>query len=275
MLPTPTDPERAMLAVGSAQRPLAYTDEGPRDAPIAAVMVHGAPGSVRDFRYVAPPVCAGGVRVVRLDLPGFGRSPRWGPEDVQTRTRAACVVDAVEALGLERVVVVGHSLGGAVAIAAAERAPERVAGVALICSVGLRPHRASLPRNPIPSAIIRWALARRGVMQRLTAPLVRRIFVLGGFSSRLTYAAMAQTFACADALDFEQHAARVRRMVAPALVAWADDDPLIEPEIARALADACPPGRRLGFADGGHNPQKPHAQVIGESIAAWALELAA
>ncbi|MBR2961496.1 MAG: alpha/beta hydrolase [Alistipes sp.] len=73
------------------------------------------------------------VRVVTLDLPGHGISEVKG--DVHTMDYLAdTVVAMLDALNIERAVLVGHSMGGYVALAAAERHPERLAGLVLLSS---------------------------------------------------------------------------------------------------------------------------------------------
>jgi len=66
----PHDPEPQSLGVHSL--PVTHTDEGTR--PPAIVLVHGLPGSVRDFRWLGAALreLAPEARVVRLDMPGFG-----------------------------------------------------------------------------------------------------------------------------------------------------------------------------------------------------------
>ena len=74
-----------------------------------------------------------GLRVVALDRPGYGAS-RQGAGGFGDNARA--VVTELDALGIERAVLVGHSYGGGVAMAAAQLAPERVKALVLLASVG-------------------------------------------------------------------------------------------------------------------------------------------
>ncbi len=94
------------------------------------------PGWCCDGRAVAPLVDRLGARhtVLLVDLPGHGGSPgpsRVGRSDVTVAAMADAVLGAIEATGLGGAVVVGHSLGGLVALAAAAR-PDRVAASVLL-----------------------------------------------------------------------------------------------------------------------------------------------
>jgi len=74
-------------------------------------------------------------RVVALDLPAHGQSDAWHPpSDVSVAMYADAVGTVCRALGIERAVLVGHSMGGQIALDAAARWPERVAGVFVVAS---------------------------------------------------------------------------------------------------------------------------------------------
>jgi pimeloyl-ACP methyl ester carboxylesterase len=71
--------------------------------------------------------------VVALDLPGHGQSDRWHPpSEVNVALYRDAVGTVCKTLGIERAILVGHSLGSLVAVAAAAAWPERVAGVVLV-----------------------------------------------------------------------------------------------------------------------------------------------
>lgn len=73
-----------------------------------------------------------GRRAVALDVRGHGRSDPPGNRDYAIPSLAADVWAVADALGLERAVLVGHSMGGTVAIAAAAARPERTVGLLLV-----------------------------------------------------------------------------------------------------------------------------------------------
>jgi pimeloyl-ACP methyl ester carboxylesterase len=96
------------------------------------VLLHGQPGSGADWRQVAdrlPP----GLQVMAPDRPGYGAS-RQAAGGFGYNARA--VVAELDARGIERAVLVGHSYGGGVALAVARLAPERAEALVLLASVG-------------------------------------------------------------------------------------------------------------------------------------------
>jgi pimeloyl-ACP methyl ester carboxylesterase len=96
------------------------------------VLLHGQPGSGADWQQVAERL-PDGLGVVAPDRPGYGASPRPAGGFA---TGASAVVAELDARGIDRAVLVGHSYGGGVALATAQLAPERVAALVLLASVG-------------------------------------------------------------------------------------------------------------------------------------------
>ena len=95
------------------------------------VFVHGAFGGLQDFTSTILPKAAESYRVVAWDRPGHGYSER--PETIaDPGVQADILLALIDALGLERPQLVGFSFGGAVVLAAAVRAPERLRGVLLL-----------------------------------------------------------------------------------------------------------------------------------------------
>jgi len=146
--------------------PVAYREwDGPSGP--AFVLVHGLGGSHANWVRVAGGL-AGLGRVLALDLPGFGWSPLAG--------RGAAVMDQRRTLarfmdetGVDRAVVAGNSMGGAVALLEAAIEPSRVAGLVLSSSVfpwarGAYPHPIVMGAFALYDT---WAMGGLFVRQRL------------------------------------------------------------------------------------------------------------
>ena len=96
------------------------------------VLLHGQPGSRADWQLVTGRM-PGPLHAVATDRPGYGdsRLPAGG-----FAANARAVLDDLDARGIRRAVLVGHSYGGGVALSAASMAPDRVEAVVLLASVG-------------------------------------------------------------------------------------------------------------------------------------------
>ena len=244
---------------------LTYTDEGPAAAP-AVVALHGIPGSVRDFRYLGAALTPR-LRLVRLDLPGFGGSAPIPAGVRSLEGRARAVRALADHLGLGRYAVLGHSMGGASAMVAAARDPQRVTRLVLVNSVGLSLHRG-LGLQPwvfrLMARSLRVPGLRRLLLGRVRAEYRRRR--LPG-ADELDAAALALQLRAIAALDFALLRRAVEGLPARALVAFARDDHLVEARISEELARALPGARVLEFAEGGHNLQKAEALALAQALA--------
>src|SRR5258706_8390447 len=122
-----------MRRLRAGDRVVRVRDEGESKKP-PVVLVHGAGGSsvvwmdaVRRLQHRR--------RVIAPDLPGHGQSDRWhAVDDVSIAMYRDAIGTVCALLQVERAVLVGHSMGGMIALAAASAWPERVAGVVLIAS---------------------------------------------------------------------------------------------------------------------------------------------
>ncbi|MFD4977235.1 alpha/beta fold hydrolase [Streptomyces sp. NPDC058424] len=104
--------------------------DGPRDAP-ALLLIHGTASSTRSWDPLVP-MLTRSHRVIRIDLLGHGRSAKPADRSYALPDQARRAGVALDRLGVEHAVVVGHSSGGAVATALAEQRPDLVTALALI-----------------------------------------------------------------------------------------------------------------------------------------------
>jgi pimeloyl-ACP methyl ester carboxylesterase len=100
--------------------------------PHELVLLHGQPGSPADWLPLAGRLPAQ-LHAVAADRPGYGSSPLAAGGFA---ANARALLDDLDSRGVRHAVLVGHSYGGGVALSAASLAPERVAAVVLLASIG-------------------------------------------------------------------------------------------------------------------------------------------
>ena len=137
---------------------LRVVETGPvSGAPV--LLIHGWGACVYTYRYLLPALAHAGRRVIAYDLRGHGLSDK--PRGEVNYTTAALLGDALgllDALGVDRTDVVGHSLGGGVALHLGLSAPERVSRLVVASPVGLAQVRLRrIARMLAPSASDRLA----------------------------------------------------------------------------------------------------------------------
>ena len=106
---------------------LHYIEFGPRDAPLNLLFIHGAASSLDVWTITLPGLTE--FHSIALDLPGHGRSKPPGRRSVE---QYALIIERfISALNLENVVLVGHSLGSAIALTVAQRSLIPIRGLVL------------------------------------------------------------------------------------------------------------------------------------------------
>jgi len=244
-----------------------YLDEGPRDAPLTWLCLHGHPGWSYGFRNMLPVWLAAGHRVVAPDLIGYGRSDKPKKESVYRFSwQRQILLELVERLDLRQVVLVGQDWGGVLGLTLPVAAPARYRGLVAI--------NTWLPSDvvPQPPALQAWCDSNaRGPDGGLRA-LLRQSSSLLGASERAAYEApfpdrghqaalrafpglLARRLAGEEAELFEQARAFWQTSWSgPSLMVAACLDPWFDETALRALQRTVGGGSRLVIrvGQGGH-----------------------
>jgi len=126
------------VRVGDVRMP--YLEGGKGDP---VVLVHGFAANKETWLLTAVPLSRS-HRVIIPDLPGYGEADAIPPERATAREHARAVVHFLDLLGLERVHLVGNSMGGGITVRIARDYPERVRSATLICSAGPKTEASDL-----------------------------------------------------------------------------------------------------------------------------------
>jgi len=143
--------------------------DGPRDAP-ALLLIHGNASSARWWDELVP-MLTRSHRVIRIDLLGYGRSAKPADRSYALPEQARRVGVAMDWLGVERVVAVGHSSGGAAATALAERRPGLVAALVLI---NTGPHPGAYIAPPMAIDPSQWPDVDDEQLRQFASPAFSR-----------------------------------------------------------------------------------------------------
>jgi pyruvate dehydrogenase E2 component (dihydrolipoamide acetyltransferase) len=129
-------PEVQTAEVGG--RKISYAGAAPpgQDGDVV-LLIHGYGGDRNSWLFLQEPL-ATRYRVYALDLPGHGTSGKDVGTDPAT-VLADAVIGVLDAVGADRTHLVGHSMGGAVALAVTARDPRRIASLTLIAPAGFGP----------------------------------------------------------------------------------------------------------------------------------------
>jgi pyruvate dehydrogenase E2 component (dihydrolipoamide acetyltransferase) len=271
--PAPRE-ERVTLADGRELNVL-LAGGGP-GAPL--IFLHGLGGSQSTWQVVLGEL-VDGHRVAAIDLPGHGTSDRREGADYTVAGLASAIAEVIEQLKLHQPIVIGHSLGGAVAMNVATTSPSLISGLVLIDSAGLGPEiSADLLRlmSSAPGAETARGLLElfyedhklvvdRGVQEMAQTQLAEGAWAAQRAVSDAAFGGGSQTGATRADLG----AIRV-----PVQLIWGELDRVIPSEHALAALRAIPDVSLAIMVGVGHVPQVEAAQRTATLIKRFARSLA-
>ncbi len=245
-------------------------DSGPRDAP-ALVLIHGFGASLHTWEPWAKAL-QGDHRVIRFDLPGSGLSPPDPSRDYTDGRSLALLAALMDRLGVARATIVGHSIGGRIAWKFAAAMPDRVDKLVLISPDGFAspgfeygrapqvPSILKLMRYALPKALLRMNLAPAYAdPSRLDDATVTRYHDLA-----LAPGARAAMLERMQQTVLEDPLPILRRIRAPTLLLWGEQDAMIPLANAQDYLKAMPNATLVPLPGAGHVPHEetPDAALV-------------
>jgi pimeloyl-ACP methyl ester carboxylesterase len=259
------------------------------------VLLHGATSNLEEMALGLGRALAARYRVVVFDRPGHGWSARpGGAADAAPERQAALIAAALERMDIGKAVIVGHSLGAAVALAMALDQPGHVGGLVLIAPAAEPDLGAALAwydRAGVASLFANAAFDRTAVVPLgllMTPVIAAAVFAPSAVPAGFIHAAAIPLMLRpdqlrADAADLAALGAFARRAAprygtirVPTLVITGDADRVVSPQRQAHVLAAAIPGARLVVVPGaGHLPQYADPARVQAEIGALVGEAAA
>ncbi len=243
-----------------------YTDEGARGGR-TLILVHGFAASVHAWRPWIDRL-AKDFRVVAIDLPGHGLTQTPSGYRATLEQNAQLVEDLATHLGIERFILAGNSMGGAVSLAYAMEHAQRLQGLVLVSPAGWPDERGggapggfALLNNDAGRFILKLMDPRIVVGGGLKSAYVDEALVTDAVIDR--YAELAMGEGHRDVLLTQRSQpetpwtpASFAAIRTPTLVMVGEKDALIPPASGRAIARAIPGAYLVTYPEGGHLPME-------------------
>ncbi|GAA4014237.1 alpha/beta fold hydrolase [Sphingomonas swuensis] len=232
------------------------------------LLIHGLGAQLRSFAQEMVDELAKDHRVIRVDRPGSGYSPVLPGGSQHLTDQADAIAALIDTMELEKPLLVGHSLGGALSLHVAMRHPDKVGGLALIAP-------ATQPVVDVPEVFrgLMVPLSLTGLVSRTVAvPLgmatrdkvLREVFkpepvpadylVAGGGALALRPGNIEA--ACGDLqlaqIDADAMVERYGSLKLPVAILYGRDDNLLDPAVHGEKTAGEIPGARLTLVEGGH-----------------------
>lgn len=264
-------------------------DEGPKDAP-AIVLLHGSNADLHTWQ---PWVEAlkGQYRVIRFDQVGHGLT---GPDPKDDYSRDNYVEDirqVADALGLERFILGGNSMGGKHALAFAAAHPDRLTGLVLVDGSGGPMLDLDPNEKDEDSGNIGFTIARMPGVNLLVEQITPRSLIAQSLEQSVSVKSVASEAAVdrywellrypgnrrATLKRFSQpydplSEAQIAAVTTPTLILWGEEDRLIPVEAGQWLAKTMPNNRLVIYPKIGHLPHEEAAEATLADLGPWLAE---
>jgi pimeloyl-ACP methyl ester carboxylesterase len=247
------------------------------------LLIHGL-GGTRASMFETASALSPQYSVYAVDLPGFGSSSKPATGRYNPRWFADILLGLMDRLDLPRAYLVGNSMGGRIAIEMGLRAPERVAGLALLSPAVawirrdfhpivrlLRPEFGMLPHGLHRSLVAHqiWGIfhdpaALDPAVGDLMVDEFRRIYHSAG--ARYAFLSCARNIYLEAPFGRHGFYRRLSKLEPPALFVWGGNDWLVPPSFGRHVREWLPSADQVTLQACGHVPQVERAEECNELL---------
>lgn len=232
------------------------------------IFLHGAGGGASgysNFKGNYPEFAAAGLRVIVPDLPGYGLSSKPDLEYYDLDFFIAGIKGLVDALGLSKLVLLGNSLGGAVALGYALAYPDEVDRLILMAPGGVEDLDTYLA---MPGIANMFEIYRSGLTgaEAMRAVMIKQLYdpslLTDEIINERAPIAALQTQAARSILKVPNMTARLGELRAPVLGFWGVNDLFNPVSGASRLSEHCPHARVMLVNRCGHWVQVEHREMF-------------
>lgn len=248
------------------------------------ILIHGVAGSLRQWDYLIPVLTGSGYRTLAIDLLGHGDSPRLNSKRIKRQgyhieTIYRHFTSWLDGLNLpEPPVIVGHSMGGYLALNYAMHAPERVRGLLLA-----NPYYTPRQLHGLVHLSLRRPLLSQNILRGVPHWGLETAIALGHRNGVILPKDVVSTMAH----DFKRFDPRVVYLPnstqdltpklplisVPTLIIWGEKDLTLDPASFPRLVHGIPDARLFTLPTSGHVPHLTHRETFNQAALAFLKEI--
>ena len=241
------------------------------------LLIHGFGNSIYVWRHLIPELEKQN-QVIAIDLKGFGDSPKPADDRYSVYEQARLIHDYVVENDLKDVTIVGHSLGGGIALVASlylqQSNPGRQRGLVLIDSIAYPQQLPMFIRllatpvlGPLITGVVPPEIQIKQVMKLVyaensTVPAdAVKVYAKALRTPEGRYAAVTSARQL-QPLDMEELSLQYPSLRVPTLIVWGKQDKIIPVSVGKRLHQAIPDSQLFVIDDSGHSPAEERPQVL-------------
>ena len=263
-------------------------EHGPKDGPVV-VFLPGTSAWSGTYRDLVIDLGEAGYRCVAIDLPPFGFSERSDPPAYAAPDQARRVVSVLKELGLDQVVLLGHSFGGGATLETAMQAPDRTRGLVLLdvaLSIGVESSGSplvsgalavpGLPEAVVAATFTNPAFYPTGVRSMIADPADATQVAIDRYTQPMSQvgttaavAAWVPELLAPREIPRTRDPALYARLDVPALVVWGADDTVTPLDQGQELVELLPQGELVVLDGVGHIPHLEDREGTFQAVEAF------
>ena len=264
---------KTFVTVGNTK--LRYVDSG-SGRPV--VMIHGNPGDLHDFEFGTLDLLARNYHAIAFDLPGHGLSKMSRQAKGTIQEQAVILHQALTALGVKDPILVGHSWGGAIALAYALLYPHDISALVLLAPAAYSDHRHDAPiafllRIPLLSdvcitmlkPILGRRLLKKGLKEAFSPDPVPDDYLKSAVTvwlDRKHLKAFIKNDVMVDS-SLERLSPQYQKIHAPVIIVTGDSDLMVSPQQnAFTLHKAIANSELIVIPHAGHQIPETHPEAV-------------
>ena len=256
-----------------------YRDEGNKDAP-ALVLIHGSNGHVQTWDEMIG-YLKDDFRLISLDLYGHGLTGPNAEQAYDADAMIGAVTRVLDAVGVEKAVWVGNSMGGWLSWRAGLAVPERVSGLVLVDAsgaqveekvkpyLGARIAQSSIGQLLLPEITPR-ALVKSSLEENYADPSLISEELVDRYWETLRFPGNRQATIERGKVNREPEKwDDIGSLQMPVLLLWGEQDSVVPVSHGRAFDEAVPNSRLIIYPDAGHLPMEETPEQVARDISVW------
>lgn len=282
---------RRQLTVRLHERDVAYEVRGDPTARTPLLLVHGIGSTSDAWAPVIDLLSEQGRCTIAVDLPGHGRSSKQAG-DYSLGALASTLRDLLDHLEVPRCILVGHSLGGGIALQFSYQYPERLAALALVSSGGLGKETSAVLRwtampgsgivmaaafNPLTLAVLSglgrvFAATGKRIPAAFAPSTLDRLHEIADPEHRNAFLAILRAVVDQSGQKVSALARLPLLATTPTLIVWGENDHILPVSHGMRAHAMLPRSTFVVFAEAGHEPHVDDPEAMAELLIDLAAE---